>query len=306
MQLAILTVLSIMLFSCKGEEQAPQTTSLSPLETVRELAKENEQYTKIKQTDDMPYPPEIEAIHERGYIVFSMVAQDQKPFFYNDEQTGELIGLDVEIGYAIANALRVTAVFNRNASTYDEVIMKVANGEADIALSDLSITMQRAELVRYTKPYLVLRQALLINRLEFAKIGLEDKLPEFIRNYRGTIGVEDGTSYMSYARTNFPNADIKGFQNASKAIEALIVGSVLAVYMDECEILINKRCIKDATILMKLVFISDKSDYIAMAVSADAPMLHNWLNVFIDGYISQNRHELNVRKLIERHIGAGK
>jgi ABC-type amino acid transport substrate-binding protein len=295
-----------MLFSCKGEEQAPQTTRLSPLETVRQLAKENEQYAEIKQTDDMPYPPEIKAIHERGYIVFSMVALDKRPFFYKDEQTGELIGLDVEIGYAIANRLKVKAVFNRDAATFDELILKVANGQADIGLSNLSITTQRAELVRFTNPYATFRQALLINRLEFAKIGLEEQLPQFIKDYRGTIGVLGGTSYVGYAKTNFPNADIIAFDDWKQAVDALFQGRLLAIYRDEGEILSVKKTMKDAPILVKPVLISDKLDRKAIAVSANAPMLQSWLNVFIDDYISQNYQELIASKLIERHIGAGK
>jgi hypothetical protein len=56
---------------------------------------------------------------------------------------------------------------------------------------------------------------------------------------------------------------------------------------------------------MKPVIISDRRDPIAMAVSANAPMLQNWLNVFIDEYQFQHGRELTIRRLINRHYGAG-
>ncbi|MDR1398516.1 MAG: hypothetical protein LBJ41_01140 [Treponema sp.] len=56
-----------------------------------------------------------------------MTAADQKLFFYIDEPSGELIGLDVEIAYGITNMLGVRAVFNRDTTSFDGVVLNVAN-----------------------------------------------------------------------------------------------------------------------------------------------------------------------------------
>jgi ABC-type amino acid transport substrate-binding protein len=232
-----------------------------------------------------------------------MVNTDQKPFFYKDEESGELIGLDIELGYTIANSMGVKAVFNRDATSFDGVVTKVVNKEVDIALSKLSRTMRRSELVRFTTPYITFRQALLINRLEYAKVGTEAQLPHFIKNYNGALGVIANSSYQNYALTNFPNAEIKTFDDWGKTVDALFNGEVLAVYRDEGEILIVNTTREDASILMKPVFIGDRRDPIAMAVSADSMLLERWLNVFLDDYILQNHRELTPKRLIERHFG---
>lgn len=302
----MIAALSAALFSCgDGAQEERRASDPSPLEIVRRLADENSRLTGVRPETDVPAPPEFKALHDRGQIVFAMVAGDQKPFFYTDEQTGELIGLDVEIGYAAANQLKLKAVFNRDAANFDEVVMKVAKGEADVALSKLSVTARRAETVRFTNPYIVFRQALLVNRLEFAKIGPERHLPRFIRNYRGSIGVLNNTSYVNFAMDNFPGASILRFDTWAEAENALFSGGVLAIYRDEGQILITNASRKDASILVKPVFISDKLDPIAMAVSADAPLLQSWLNVFLDDYISRHRKELIPSRLIERHFGTG-
>jgi len=185
-------------------------------------------------------------------------------------------------------------------------VQLVANKEADIGLSKLSLTSRRAELVRFTQPYVVLRQALLINRLEYAKVGSEDQLPNFIKNYRGTLGVVNNSSYVNYAATNFPGAEVKKYENWTETMNALYAGKVMAIYRDEGEILTILANRKDASVfLMKPVIITDKRDPIAMAVSADAPLLQDWLNIFLDDYLIQNRKELIPVRLVERHFGSG-
>jgi len=293
-------------FSCtpaKTEQPAAElSTVLSPLETVRNLIEENKQSVTARTASTTAHPREIKEILDRGYIVFAMTANDVKPFFYHDEKTGELIGLDVEIAYAIANRLGVKPVFNRDATSFDGVVMQVIENKADVALSKLSRTARRSELVRFTSPYITFRQALLINRLEFAKIGTEAQLPQYIKNYTGTIGVIKNSSYANYALANFPAADIKAFDTWDDAVDALFDGKIMAVYRDEGEILIINSSRKDASILMKPVFINDKRDPIAMAVSAEAPLLQEWLNLFLADYLVQNQKELTPSRLVKRHF----
>ena len=302
---AIFVIFQISIISCGlGTQSQPQSTRNSPLQTVLLLAEENRQFEENPSRSTDAHAPEIKAIIDRGYIVFGMTAADQKPFFYKDEETGTLIGLDVELAYSIANRMGVKAVFNREAADFNSVVTKITRNEADIALSKLSLTIRRAELVRFTNPYIIFRQALLINRLEYAKIGTEDQVPHFIRNYKGTLGVIAESSYHGFANTNFPGADLKTFNSWGETVDALFKGEVLAAYRDEGEILIVNTTRKDASILMKPVFIGDKRDPIAMAVSADAPLLQEWLNIFLDDYLLQHRRELTPNRLIERHFGS--
>jgi len=296
----------LLFFSCLPENnvEQPQTEAVfQPLQTVHLLAQENKQYENSPSRSTDLHSPEIKEILDRGYIIFAMTNSDQKPFFYVDEKTGEFIGLDVELAYSIANRMGVKAVFNRDAASFDGVVTQVVNKAADIALSKLSLTIRRSELVRFTDPYITFRQALLINRLEYAKIGKEDQLPNFIRNFSGSLGVIANSSYANYALTNFPEADIKTFQNWTETVDALFNGEILAVYRDEGEVLIVNATRKDASVLMKPVFIGDKRDPIAMAVSVDAPLLQEWLNIFLDDYLLQNRREMIPSRLIELHFG---
>jgi ABC-type amino acid transport substrate-binding protein len=298
-------VFSILaLNSCgKGPEAAFQagTNPLSPLEAAKQLAALNQQAAVSPLTDLDLYPPEMKKILQRGSIIFGMTAADQKPFFYIDEETGELIGLDVEIGYEIANRLGVRAVFNRDAASFDGVVLNVVNKKVDAALSKLSRTLHRGTLVRFTTPYITFRQAVLINRLELAKVSSEENLPLYMKQFRGSLAVIKNSSYVGYAESNFPLAGKKTYDTWPECIDALFAGEVLAVYRDEGEILIINETRKDSGIMMKPVLINDKQDPIAMAVSYDAPHLQEWLNTFLEEYILQNGSELTPARLVKRH-----
>ncbi|MDR1586118.1 MAG: transporter substrate-binding domain-containing protein [Treponema sp.] len=300
----LILLAAFTLASCgkKAETGVQMETSLpSPLETARRLAALNQQPSASPLTDLKSYPPEMRAIHQRGSIIFGMTAADQKPFFYKDEETGELIGLDVEIGYEIANRLGVKAVFNRDAASFDGVVLNVVNKKVDVALSKLSRTPRRNEVVRFTMPYITFRQAILVNRLELAKVSSEENLPLYIKQFRGALAIIKNSSYVGYAETNFPLANKRIYDTWPECIDALFAGEVLAVYRDEGEILIINESRKDSSIMMKPVFISDKRDPIAMAVSYDAPVLQEWLNTFLEDYILQNGSELTPARLVKRH-----
>jgi ABC-type amino acid transport substrate-binding protein len=276
-------------------------TPLSPLETVRDLAALNRGALFSPLTEIDSYPAEIANIVRRGEIVFGMTAADQKPFFYAEELSGELIGLDVEIAYEIANRLGVRAVFDREAASFDGVVLNVANKKVDVALSKLSRTLRRASIVRFTKPYITFRQALLINRLELAKVSSEENLPFYIKRCRGNLALIKNSSYVGYADSNFPLAAKKNYDGWNECIDALFAGEVLAVYRDEGEILIINETRENSSILMKPVFIEDKQDPIAMAVANDAPMLQEWINLFLEEYILQHKNDLVPAQLIKRH-----
>jgi ABC-type amino acid transport substrate-binding protein len=143
----------------------------------------------------------------------------------------------------------------------------------------------------------------LINRLELAKVTTEKNLPEYIKNFRGRMGVIKNSSYESYAAVNFPHADIQAYGSWTEVVDALFAGESLAIYRDEGEIQIVNTLRKDSSILMKMVLLTDQQDPISIAVASDAPLLQEWLNLFLENYIIQHKRELTVQQLVERHFG---
>ncbi|MCG9966577.1 ABC transporter substrate-binding protein [Pelotomaculum terephthalicicum JT] len=229
-------------------------------------------------------PPDIRRIKEKGRLTVAMFRQDRPPFFYNDD-SGRLAGIDAALARDIARWLEVDVVFDRQAGSFDEVVDRVASGQADLAVSKLSVTLSRAQKVRYTQPYTVFKQALLVNRMALA--ALEAKHPDgepldLIINAAQKIGVRENTSYVEYGRNLFPHAEIISFTELEELIAAVQEGTVPAAFYDEFELrnAIDKN--PSLSIYAKLFVIKDRVDPIAMAVAPEDGQLLAWLNLYLD------------------------
>jgi polar amino acid transport system substrate-binding protein len=221
---------------------------------------------------------------------------DQPPFFMVNKK-GELDGLDVSLGKDIARELGVKVEFNRTAKTFNDVVELIVRKEADVAISKLSITMKRAEKVLFTRPYIVLRKGLLVNRLKMAQADADDDPIEFIVHMSGEIGVIAASSYVGFAHRMFPEATIKEFSTWDDVISALLDGPILAAFYDELEIKKIIRMRPSMLIDVQTVIFKDAKDPIAMAVSWDNTHLLFWLNE----YLETRNFDLDADKLLSKY-----
>lgn len=233
------------------------------------------------------YPPDIKRIKDRGEFVVAMYFNDIPPFFMHDEN-GNFYGLDVELARDIADKLGVKVRFDRKAKTFGEIVDMVVNHEADAAISLLSRTLKRAEKIRYTKPYIVLKQGLIINRLSFEKLTKNKSIINTLNQKQSVIAVKKGTSYVDFSHRIFPDAVIKEYPEWDpEIVDAVVSGEAAAGYDDEIEI--KKYIISrpEAAIHVTTAVIEDLNDPIAIAVPYDSNSLLDWLNLYIDQHVKK-------------------
>jgi polar amino acid transport system substrate-binding protein len=240
--------------------------------------------------------PDIQRIKDKGTLIIALTNKDQPPFYMVNKE-GELHGLDVMLGKDIADELGVDVQFDRTANTFEGVIDLIVRKKADVAISKLSKTLKRAEKVLFTRPYIVLRKGLLVNRLKMAQAKGDEDPIEFIMHMRGDIGVIGSTSYVGFARKMFPEATIKEFNTWEEVIAALDRGDILAAFRDELEIKKIIRIYPDITVDVKTVVFKDTKDPIAMAVSYDNTHLLYWLNE----YLETKNYNLDADKLLSKY-----
>ena len=232
--------------------------------------------------------PDIKAILDRGELIVAMTEGDQPPFYYVGPD-GQLAGLDVTLARDIASRLGVKVSFNRSPKSFNEVVELVAQGGADVAISKLSRTLVRAQMVRFTKPYVTFRHAMLFNRLRLAQHTSEEALPQLLRGLKGNVGVIGQSSYEGFLSQYFPSATAVSFKSWDEAVAAVFAGQVLAVYRDELEIQKINQSRKDASLTLKTVIYKDMKDYIAMAVAWNRPHLAAWLDIYLDSFATDQR-----------------
>ena len=100
----------------------------------------------------------LDQIRSRGTLVIATEG-NWSPWTYHDE-SGELVGLDVEIGKLIAEGLGVTADFQE--TDWDSILAGVDSGRFDIACNGVGYTEKRAEKYSFSTPYVYTHKVLVV------------------------------------------------------------------------------------------------------------------------------------------------
>lgn len=246
----------------------------------------------VRVPDGRLLAPDIARIVRRGELIVAMLGVDTPPFFY--EKNGVLVGVEVDLAKAIAKELGVAVRFNREAKTFNAVVDIIARGEADIAISKLSRTLARAQVISFSQPYLSLNHALMLNRVKFAQFARDRALPEVIRSFTGTVGVIAKSSFADYAKRNFPNAKVIEYPGWGEVLKALEKGEVIGAYRDEFEV---KRILKTdptASLVLRTVTFKDLEDTLGIAVGIADPVLL----AFVNEFLSQRSDKLTINKVL--------
>ena len=246
-------------------------------------------------TSTVPLPADIAAIKKANVLVVSMTKKDNPPFFSGE---GDAIrGLDVEIARRIGVVIGVPVQFRRDAESFAEVVEQVRDGRADIAVSKLSVTGPRLQVVKFSTPYVRLRQSLVINRLWLSQNSQGREPYQVIRDFNGKISFIRNSSYDTFARVNFPNAVFQPEDKWDVIIDKVTRGDIAAAYRDEFEIKKIAFEKPDAAITTKSITISDSVDNIAVAVNNKSTQLLS----IVDYVIKNEYSNVDTKKLMDRY-----
>ena len=246
-------------------------------------------------TSTVPLPTDIAAIKKANVLVVAMTKKDVPPFFSGEGDN--IHGLDVEIAQRIGVLLGVPVQFRRDAESFAEVVEQIRDGRADIAVSKLSVTGPRLQVVRFSDPYVKLRQSLVVNRLWLSQNSQGKETYQVIRDFNGKISFVKNSSYDTFARINFPNAQFLPEEKWDVIIDKVTRGDIAAAYRDEFEIKKIAFEKPDAAISTKTITIADSSDYIAVAVNPKAIQLLSVVN-----YVIKNEYNnIDTKKLMDRY-----
>jgi ABC-type amino acid transport substrate-binding protein len=241
--------------------------------------------------------PGIHEIKARGALVVAVVNAERYPFFYTDAG-GTLVGSDIDLGRDIARELGVELIINRSAASFDGTVALVAQGEADMAISKLSITLPRTQRVQFTQPYITLGQGLLINRVQLAATKQQDGDPLVVLNTSGQrLGAVQGTSYVDFARRLFLSAEIVLYPTREATFAAVEKGEITAVVYDENEIKQYLFARPERLIDLKAHLIEGSADRLGIAVASENSQLRHW----VDTYLQLKQVDLNISDLLKRY-----
>lgn len=162
----------------------------------------------------------LDAVKARGTLIAGVKA-DYPPFGYTDKD-GKLVGFDIDIMAYMAKRLGVKLEL-RPVTSANRIPM-LQNSAIDVIAASLTITKERAEVVDFSVPYIVIGSKFLVRKGSGIKTwhDLAGK----------TVAYTQGTPWGEKARAAEPSIKPLVFQDKPQAVLAVINGKADA-YVDD-------------------------------------------------------------------------
>jgi ABC-type amino acid transport substrate-binding protein len=238
----------------------------------------------------------IEDIVRRGELIVCALKNDSNPIFQMKTKVG-YVGEDIELAKNLADALKVKLTYRMIYNTYDEVVDAIARNEGDIGIAKLSYTIERCNKVLYTEPYVNSRKVILINRPVLGRLN-SNSISDLLSNKKVTIATVTNTSYESYAKQLFPNANLVSETDWENGIvKKLETGEITATIRDELRIKLLLESNPKLSLTLLPIILKDESDSMAAIINFKNTALLNWVNK----YLSLSHKALSIGELITKY-----
>lgn len=169
----------------------------------------------------------VEDILARGKI---NVCSDlpYEPFEFEDAQ-GKLVGFDVDLIKLLAKQMGVDFAFL--ATPFDTIIPALNARNCDLIASDITATLKRSLTANFSDPYLQTGQIVMVSTSKSPGKNVTDYSQ--LNSTGVIITVQLGTTGEEAARSFFPKADIRTFDNAQLTLQEVVDGRADAIVFDE-------------------------------------------------------------------------
>ena len=152
-------------------------------------------------------------IQERGEIVIAMEGT-WAPWTYHDE-SGTLVGFDVEVGQQIAEALGVETTFVEGE--WDGLLAGLDAGRYDIMINGVDITEERSDAYDFSDPYAYNRTAVIVSGDNTDIASMEDLERKHTANTISSTYAEVAEGY---------GAEVTGVDDLNQTFELLLSGRI--------------------------------------------------------------------------------
>ena len=230
---------------------------------------------------------ELEKVKAAGKLVIG-VEGTYPPFTYHDDN-GELTGLDVELGKALAEKLGVEVEFQEAA--WDSLLIGIDTGRFDTVINSVSITDERAEKYDFSDPYYYEARRVVVRADNDSINGPEDLNGK-------KIATNTTNAFIPWYEEN--GAEVVGIDTSAEAIDLVLSGRadflgisvlVLNAYLDEHP---------DAVDKLKAAFVIPNSeDVIAIPVRKGEPEFLDAINAAL----AELREEGTLKEISEKYLG---
>ena len=223
-------------------------------------------------------------LQDEGKVVIG-VKYDVPPFGFQNPESGEVEGFDVDLGKIIASELGVEAEFEEAIS--DNRIPFLEDGTVDLILSTMTITTDRDTEIDYSRPYFIAHGRILAPKGSDIK-GIDD-----LNGKRVCTAL--GSTYESTIKEQAPDADLELVDSYSECTELLQNESIDAISTDD--VILTGMIIQDKS----LELVGDQltvEPYGVGIAQGDKE-----LKAFVDGVVDEFLQGGEFDRLYEKWVG---
>jgi polar amino acid transport system substrate-binding protein len=214
----------------------------------------------------------LEEIKEKGIITVEAPLNDIT-YFYLDNETNKITGIDADIIFEIANRLGINKV-GMKISSFSNLIERLNTDDSiDLSAGGIYITPEREELVAFTQPLYKGAEAIVVPK--FSPINFKSDLKNAV------VGVEKGTVFLSLAQ-EWKNSnlikDIVIFETSADLLKAVNSNKVDAGIIDS--VILKHSLLKDKSLILRMLkdYKPEVIGTVGIAVRKDDTTLLNALN----------------------------
>jgi ABC-type amino acid transport substrate-binding protein len=229
-------------------------------------------------------------IQQKGEITIG-VKYDVPPFGFNNPQTNQVEGFDVDLGKAVAERLGVEPKFIEAIS--DNRIPFLQDGTADLILSTMTINEERVGQIDFSDPYFIAKGRILVTEDNTEITGVDSLAGK-------SVCTALGSTYEATLKQQAPDAKLKLVDSYSECLESIQNGSVDAVSTDD--VILTGMIIQDDS--LKMVGDELTQEPYGAGIKKGNTELVDFVNETFDELNSSGRYDELFQKWVGQYTGA--
>ena len=243
--------------------------------------------TAAASTADTADETELDKVKAAGKLVVG-VEGTYPPFTYHDDN-GELTGLDIELGKALADKLGVEVEFQEAA--WDSLLIGIDTERFDTVINSVSITDERAEKYDFSDPYYYEARRVVVRADDDSIHGPEDLNGK-------KIATNTTNAFIPWYEEQ--GVEVVGVDTSGEAIDLLLSGRVDFVGINVPVLNAYLQEHPDAADKVKEAFVNPNSeDVIAIPVRKGEPEFLDAINAAL----AELREEGTLKEISEKYLG---